>query len=350
MAAGRAWVLALIASGLAAQDLDREIGWLIVDVRTAPVAVRSGGQYLIQYELGLSNHSLKETTIERVEVLGPRPLLALEGDSLNKAIAVGMSTKAVLPPGGITAVLVVLSVDQVPRTLTHRVQYRDRESQQPLTVEQPGTPVRQSTLRLRAPLKGDRWLVLNGPSGNNHHTSGFLPYQGRVHVPQRFAIDFVQLDPGGKLYHGDEKDNRNHQCYGAEVLAVASGRVVEVRDGIPENVPDNEKRAVPMTLATVAGNGVVLDLGHAHFAHYGHMQPGSIRVRKGDRVQAGQLLGLVGNSGNSSGPHLHFEISDSSGILYGEGLPFAIDRFTRNGTVVRGEMPRDKWVIDFPER
>jgi murein DD-endopeptidase MepM/ murein hydrolase activator NlpD len=121
------------------------------------------------------------------------------------------------------------------------------------------------------------------------------------------------------------KDNRNYRCYGAEALAVADGVVVEVR----------------------AGNHIALDLGHGHYAHYGHFQPGSIRVRKGDRVRRGQVLGLVGNSGNSTEPHLHFQISDGPAILASDGLPYELDTFVHDGKRVRDELPRTGWAIDF---
>src|SRR5260221_622699 len=88
-----------------------------------------------------------------------------------------------------------------------------------------------------------------------------MPYQGHVHVPQRFAIDFVRLQEDGETHHGDPKDNRNCRCYGAEALAVANARVADVRDGIPESKPDATERAVKMTLDTVSGNRVTLELG-----------------------------------------------------------------------------------------
>ena len=69
---------------------------------------------------------------------------------------------------------------------------------------------------------------------------------------------------------------------------------------------------------------VVLDLGGGRFAFYAHLQPGSLRVKAGDRVKAGQVLGLVGNSGNSTEPHLHFHISNGISPLGSEGLPYAI--------------------------
>lgn len=252
-----------------------------------------------------------------------------------------------MPPDKSTAILIAFFTDRVPASLSHRIRFQVGGNPEPLTIDQPGTMVRRNTLRIRPPLSGNKWLAANGPTGNNHHNGGFMPYQGRVHVPQRFAIDFVQLGEDGKTYHGDAKDNRNYRCYGAEALAVANARVADVRDGFPENKPDPSERAVKMTLDTVSGNRVTLDLGGGRFAHYAHLQPGTMRVHEGDRVRRGQVLGLVGNSGNTTEPHLHFQISDCPSILTGDGLPYALDMFVHDGKRVRDELPRDGWVISF---
>jgi hypothetical protein len=339
--------LTLLACTVAAQDLSRELPGIVVDVRSAPIAVRCGGRYLLQYELSITNTHSGTLTIQRVEVLGPGPLLTLEGDPLAKAFANSYRTKAVVPVDKSTAILLAVFADQVPASLTHRIRFQVGDNPEPLTIEQPGTPVRRNTLRIGPPLSGDKWLAANGPTGNNHHTGGSMPSQGRVHVPQRFAIDFVRLQDDGETHHGDPKDNRNYRCYGAEALAVANARVADVRDGIPENKPDPTERAVKMTLNTVSGNLVTLDLGGGRFATYAHLQPGTIRVHKGDRVRRGQVLGLVGNSGNTTEPHLHFQISDSPSTLTGDGLPYALDTFVHEGKRIRDELPRGDWVIEF---
>ena len=81
-------------------------------------------------------------------------------------------------------------------------------------------------------------------------------------------------------------------------------------------------RAVPITLETVGGNHVILDIGNGHYAFYAHLQPGSLRVKMGDRVKKGATLGLVGNTGNSTEPHLHFHLADSNSPLGSEGIPY----------------------------
>jgi murein DD-endopeptidase MepM/ murein hydrolase activator NlpD len=120
------------------------------------------------------------------------------------------------------------------------------------------------------------------------------------------------------------------------VLAVADGVIVSIKDGIAENTPLSPTRAVPLTLDTFGGNNVILALGNGRFGYYGHLQPGSLRVKPGDRVRRGQVLGLLGNTGNSDAPHLHFHISDGVS-LESEGLPYVFDSFEVVGTDVEFE-------------
>src|SRR5262249_46331281 len=86
-----------------------------------------------------------------------------------------------------------------------------------------------------------------------------------------------------------------------------------------------------ISIADADGNAVVLDLGDGRFALYAHLQPGSLRVHAGDVVRRGQPLGLVGNSGNSSSPHLHFHVMDGPSPLDSNGLPYEIDAFDVTG-------------------
>ena len=128
-------------------------------------------------------------------------------------------------------------------------------------------------------------------------------------------------------FEGDEKDNKSYKAYGAEALAAADATVTGIQDGIPENIPGENSRAIPITLETATGNHIILDLGAGRYCMYAHFQPGSIKVKVGERVKRGQVLGLVGNSGNSTEPHLHFQVMDGPSPLGTEGLPYVIDSF-----------------------
>jgi len=88
---------------------------------------------------------------------------------------------------------------------------------------------------------------------------------------------------------------------------------------------------VPITLETVGGNHVIIDLGGGRYAFYAHLQPGSLRVILGQKVRRGEVVGLLGNSGNSTEPHLHFHLSDGNSPLASEGIPYGYDAFETVG-------------------
>jgi murein DD-endopeptidase len=211
--------------------------------------------------------------------------------------------------------------------------------------------VRTDVVGIQPPVRGGPWRAVNGPNDNTGHRRSITPYKGRVIVPQRFAIDFLRVDAEGKTYKGDPASNASYYAYGAETYAVAAATVSFVKDGVPENTPQSADRAVPMAWDTVSGNFVVLDLGSDRVAVYAHLQPGSIRVKAGERVTPAQLIGRIGNSGNSSEPHLHFHLCDTAaeiGLIGGDGIPFTFGQFTRDdGSVHRNEIPLRDWNVRF---
>jgi murein DD-endopeptidase MepM/ murein hydrolase activator NlpD len=134
----------------------------------------------------------------------------------------------------------------------------------------------------------------------------------------------------GRLYTGDGTRNEDYVAFGAEVHAVADGTVVFVRDGRAEDTP-NEPPTTLQGPIDYGGNEVFLEIAPGVYAFYAHFQPGSIRVQAGEAVTAGQVLGLLGNTGNSSAPHLHFALLDGPDGLAANSLPFAIDAWTLEG-------------------
>jgi murein DD-endopeptidase MepM/ murein hydrolase activator NlpD len=154
---------------------------------------------------------------------------------------------------------------------------------------------------------------------------------GRAAIGQRFAIDWAQVYADGQPYSGDALINKNYRGYGQPVYAVADGVVSEVKDGIPENIPDPVARAVEITLDTVAGNHVIEKIGENAYATFAHLQPGSLRVKLGEHIHQGEEIGLLGNSGNSTAPHLHFQLCDANSVLACEGLPYALSTFDVEG-------------------
>jgi hypothetical protein len=173
------------------------------------------------------------------------------------------------------------------------------------TLEGTTIPVTPRAVEIAPPFSG-QWAALNGPSDASGHRRLVLALNGADASAQRFAIDYLKVDSTGKSYSGDRTKNSSYYAYGTEIHAVADGIVVETKDSIPENVPG---KLPPVSLVTVGGNHIVVDIGNQKFAFYAHVQPGSLRVKVGDHVKKGQVIALLGNSGNSTEPHLHFHVS-----------------------------------------
>jgi hypothetical protein len=185
---------------------------------------------------------------------------------------------------------------------------------------------------LGPPLKGAGWLAANALSNTADHRRTVAVVDGQARIAQRYAIDFVQLDPQGRAFVGDPAKNESWVGYGAPVLAAADGVVVAVRDGLPDNTP-GEAPAAPISLETIGGNHVVLDLGQGRRIFYAHLRPGSLKVVEGQRVRRGQVIGALGNSGQSDAPHLHIHVSDGVTALGAQGLAYVFDAFRIEGFV-----------------
>ena len=103
---------------------------------------------------------------------------------------------------------------------------------------------------------------------------------------------------------------------------------LDVVDQFENQIPDKPGR---IKIADAGGNYAIVKIGENKYAFYAHMKKGSIKVKVGDTVTCGQEIGLVGNAGNSSGPHLHFHVCDHPSPLYANGVPFVIDQFNVQG-------------------
>jgi murein DD-endopeptidase MepM/ murein hydrolase activator NlpD len=203
---------------------------------------------------------------------------------------------------------------------------------------------------IESPLRGANWQAANGPSNTSDHRRAIIPYDGKPYIGQRYAIDWVQLGPDGKTWSGDYHSNSSYHAYNQEIHAVADGKIVNVTDGIPENVPNSSKLAIQITDENIAGNHIIEDLGDGHFAAYAHLRPGTLKVKAGDTVKAGDVLARLGNTGNSSEPHLHFQVCDAPSFLKSEGLPFAINEFTHQEYQLAGPNNHQKLILGTSHR
>ena len=311
---------------------------LDVVVPIAPTAFQADAKWHLAYELHVTNLARWECALTRVEVVAAgaahKSLASFSGADLAAMMVHPGQTApdtSRIAPGSFVVIFLWVNVEkreEIPEAISHRISSKIGDYPEGLMVETPATLVdRRPVAAIAPPLRGDSWVAANGPSNTSIHRRALVPVDGRAYISQRFAIDWVELAANGTTHTGDAADNKNYRAYGAEILSVADGVVTEIKDGIPQNAPGANSRAVPITLETIGGNHVIVDVGEGRFALYSHMQPGSLRVKVGDKVKRGDVLGLVGNSGNSTEPHLHFHICNANSPLGCEGLPYAFTSF-----------------------
>jgi hypothetical protein len=294
-------------------------------------------------------------TIQKVETLDAatsKVIGTLDGDALAKMLRLNGGIKGVELGAGGSGLLfmdVTLAKEEaVPAKLLHRFMLSVAKAPQAETASDhdpmpaPSQEVVFTTdpltvgpaaVVIAPPLKGAHWAVGGGCcSPPNYHRGATLPINGSIHVAERFAIDFVQLNDKSMLFTGDMLKVSDYEYFGDEVYSVADGTVVGIQDGLPEQIPG--KLPEDATIQMAGGNYVVADIGNGRYAFYAHMQPGSLKVKLGDPVKTGDVIGLLGNSGNTDTPHLHFHVMDGPSPLLANGLPYAFTSFTGQGRIV----------------
>jgi len=353
---------------------------LVMQKARRPIPVKGGdGRYHLVYELYLENFTGERVRAEGLQVLDPR-----KGTSLADFNAAAIALRLVVRDQkriagefsasqlGILYLHVALDARaDLPQAIEHRLAMTSKEQSVSATagcVE----IARPTRLLIDAPLHGRHFIAGDGCCDSTRHIRATLSLNGAAYTAQRFAIDWEQLDGKDRIYAGDAKNPASYTIYGKPAYAVAAGRIVAAVDGMP----DSPIGALPGLSADKAdGNHVVLDLGGGRFALYAHFKPHSVQVVEGQRVRRGQLLGLVGTSGNSSEPHLHFQVTDGPSPLQSDGLPYLVRQFSatrrgastaafddaiRDGTPLatlplpgaadhEHELPLDLWITDLPE-
>lgn len=169
----------------------------------------------------------------------------------------------------------------------------------------PKTDKRLTKNSYNMPFKGE-WFVFWG--GLNE----FINYH-YVYESQRYAFDLVQVQHN-KTYKENPLKNENYYAFNQEILAPADGKVVKIINGIEDNVPGEMNPNIP------EGNCVIIEHKHKEYSMLAHLKQNSIQVQEGETVTAGQLIGLCGNSGNSSEPHLHFQVMDTVDFTKGKSI------------------------------
>lgn len=328
-------VSAIAGGGDAAAQVNQSLDVQIVE---APKIARIGATDQLVYELHLTNFSghpleLNGLTIEA----GDRstPLKTYNREELPAAIALVGPAEAnarIIPTGRRAIVYIGAPIPAAfPRgPISHRLTLNRIDTEEGDFTISGGAAVPEAAAlpRLSPPLRGGPWVAVYNPAMERGHRRVFYATEGKATLPGRFAIDFMKVDANGQLSAGDANIPANHLGFGAEVLAVADGTIVGLRDDVPD--PAAAKGRANPSIADASGNYVMIDIGGGRIATYEHLKQGA-PVAVGDRVKAGQVVGHLGFTGQASAPHLHFHLADRASILGAEGQPYRFTSLTRLG-------------------
>jgi hypothetical protein len=342
----------LLAAAIQPEDV---VSPLVVMPLTSPNPVLGGDDKVhLAYEMVLVNMAPGDIGLKKVETLDAASgavLGTMEGDALAQMLKLNGGSKGSTLPGAGSGILfmdVTLAKNATaPKAIKHRFDIdvaktapaqvsgdHDPAPEPPQALVFTSDPlaVGPAAVVIAPPLRGSHWVAGGGCCAPpSYHRGATLPINGAIHVAERFAIDFVQLNDKNMLIAGPMEKLPSYAYFGDEIYSVADGTVVGTADGLKEQVPG--KLPADATIHMAAGNHVVVDIGEGRFAFYAHMQPGSVRVKVGDKVKTGQVLGLLGNSGNTDTPHLHFHVMDGPSPLVSNGLPYVFTGFTGQGRV-----------------
>ena len=183
----------------------------------------------------------------------------------------------------------------------------------------------RNTTKMQVPFKGEWSVTWGGDTKElNYHVES---------VAQKNAFDILIRDSTGSTHKGDGQRNEDYYAFGKELFAPCEGEVVLVVDGVKDNVPRT------LNPVYVPGNTVIIKTNLGEFIFFAHFKQHSIVVKQGQKVKAGDLLGLCGNSGNSSEPHLHFHLQNVEDMNIAVGAKCYFDQIKVNGVLISDYSP-----------
>ena len=321
---------------------------ITVSFLAQPAPLVQDGTTRLYYEMVVTNFSRDSYVLDAVEASAGALKAKFEGPPLAalllrpgaaKAESPANPTDLSLASGRAFIVFLELNLgkDKAPRTIAHVLHVRDDKGEVHDVVITPLAVSDEAPIVVAPPLRGE-WIA--GDSASNlpdaAHRRAVLLENGQAFVAQRFAIDWVQyevVDGKRTTWRGPEDRNESYFCYDKPIYSVAAATVVQASDGMPDNVPHSLKYAVAIDFNNAAGNHAVVEIAPHRYVLYAHMRPGTVQVKAGDRVETGQLIGHVGNTGSSAEPHLHMHIDDQPSFLAGNGVPYAFTSGEASGAV-----------------
>ncbi|WP_164902090.1 M23 family metallopeptidase [Rhizobium leguminosarum] len=314
--------------------------------------VATAGSFLFSYELRLTNRSGESVRVDQlaVEHENGNQLALYSSSDLDRRLRIKVleryqASGLDLAPGASAIVYVDVNAKAVGRRLRHRLRCRHFSSSSPAATELKIPISTDRPVVLAPPLRDGPWIAVHSSGWDKGHRRFIYVIDGLEYIPGRYAIDFVGVTATGQTTVGGPDDPLDAVGYGQPVLAGANAVVAAVRDGTEESRSVSANPAHGLSLG--AGNYVALALGGNRFAFYEHLRPGSISVTVGERVRVGQVIGALGFSGDSTGPHLHLHVANGLDPVVSDGLPFVISRFREVGGYPDfTRLGRDVWAPD----
>ncbi len=305
---------------------------------------RRDGTQLVNFDLVVENNTAEKISLVRLEVSAFDKRGALQARKF-------LDTNGINPN-----VLTVSNREIEPHTKTviynpffawepmfelarldYALEFQGKDGKSTYTAAVSVAPVPyQNKVRLMLPLRG-RFLVHDGHDALAHHRRWNFWHPaaqqfGLTSNSARYSYDFTLVDEKGRLYKTDGKTNEDWYSYNAPVYASGPGKIVATDGHWPDSSRDKENLFNPNDLlqGTLAlfGNHVIIDHGNGEFSIYGHLRQGSVKVKVGDLVRAGDMLATMGMSGSANNPHLHYQLNTEwkKGV---EGLPSYFHDFKR---------------------
>jgi hypothetical protein len=320
---------------------------LLMRVLDAPQPVKgSDGKYHLAYELVLTNTSSGTATVESVKTIDPK-----SGKVVDTLAGAQVAARTTLLNGSLdpvekigSAQVAVLYLDatfrdlrEVPKEVEHRVKTSfdlPPGALFPEATTDTGAHTGVSNKKpvvIGPPMRGKNWVAANGCCTVSTHRGLVGGFDQKLLAAERYAIDWIRTDDEGHVVVPSESINlEDYPAYDAPILSVKGGKVVKAVDRYPDLEPG--VRDPDYTLEDAPGNHVIVDIGGGSYAIYAHLKPGSVTVKEGDHVGRGQVLGRLGNSGNTGAPHLHFHVMDAPLPLGADhNLPYVFDSFRYQG-------------------
>ena len=316
----------------------------------------SDGVRHMYYELDVGNFYADTGTLKLTAAYvyadgGGEPLAAFSGAALAGLLKPGKELEAdnsLAIKGGMHTLLLIDAPlppsAAVPYSLRHKLVFKTDKGDIQTADDIPVAVSAAAPVVLGAPLRGGLWLTDEGPgNAQSHHWGSVIAQNGRLTIPQRYAIDFFGLDEHGHAVNVPvdklaDSSVTNWTGWNTEVLAAADGVVRDMQDGVPDHKPlSPQEQPEELTARTLYGNFVVLEVAPGIFVHYAHLRQGSVKVKAGEHVKRGQVLAHLGLTGGAGAPHLHFHVADKASFADSQGLPFVFDTYTPAGHTTEGE-------------